>query len=72
LSKPEAAQTIPLIKPPYREQIETFVREGRLPDSISKALSEALNDALSGLEKVTLDGTVFLPRSPKGVPSSNS
>jgi len=66
LSKPEAAQTIPLIKPPYREQIETFVREGRLPDSISKALSEALNDALSGLEKVTLDGTVFLSTLTKG------
>jgi rubredoxin len=66
LSKPEAAQTIPLLKPPYREQIETFAREGRLPDSISKGLSEAINDALSGLEKVTIDGTVFLSTLTKG------
>jgi len=66
LSKPEAEQTIPLLKSPYREQIETFVQEGRLPDSISKALSEAINDALSGLEKVTIDGTVFLSTLTKG------
>ncbi len=60
LQKPEPARTIALLKAPYRGQIETFVRDGTLPASLTQGFVEALNDALQGLEKVVIEGTEFL------------
>ena len=60
LQKPEPAQTITLLKAPYRGQIETFLKDGTLPASLSRGFVEAVNDALQGLEKVVIEGTEFL------------
>lgn len=69
LAKPEPQQTIPLLKSPYREQVEALARQGELPPSVSQGLSEAINDALAGLEKVVMDGTdFFLALSKGGMP----
>ncbi len=69
LNKPEPQNTIPLLKPPYREQVEALARQGELPPSVSQGLVEAINDALSGLEKVVMDGTdFFLALSKGGMP----
>lgn len=60
LQKPEVTATIELLKPPYREQIQSFLADGSLPAGISKGFVEAVNDALQGLEKVVIEGTEFL------------
>lgn len=69
LAKPDPQKTIPLLKSPYREQVEALARQGELPPSVSQGLSEAINDALAGLEKVVMDGTdFFLALSKGGMP----
>lgn len=60
LQKPEVSATVEMLKPPYREQIQTFLGEGSLPSSPSKGFVEAVNDALQGLEKVVIEGAEFL------------
>ncbi|MDL1944581.1 ATP-binding protein [Chloroflexi bacterium CFX2] len=60
LQKPEVTKDVSLLKPPYREQIQSFIRDGKLPASVSQNFVQSVNDALQGLEKVVLNGTEFL------------
>jgi ABC-type dipeptide/oligopeptide/nickel transport system ATPase subunit len=60
LQKPKVAKNVSLLKSPYREQIQSFIRDGKLPASLSQSFVQAVNDALQGLEKVVLNGTEFL------------
>ncbi|GER78906.1 conserved hypothetical protein [Candidatus Denitrolinea symbiosum] len=60
LQKPEVSEDVALLKSPYREQIQSFIRDGKLPVSVSQIFVQSVNDALQGLEKVVLNGTEFL------------
>ena len=60
LKKPDMQANIALLGNKERQLIESFVSTGELPDKISSRFIDALQDALHGLEKVTIDGTDFL------------
>jgi len=60
LQKPETAENVLLLNPPYREQVQAFVQAGDFTAPISKGLVDAMNQALMGLEKVVLEGGEFL------------
>jgi hypothetical protein len=60
LQKPEVNEDVALLKSPYREQIQSFIRDGKLPASVSQNFVRSVNDALQGLEKIILNGTEFL------------
>jgi hypothetical protein len=60
LQKPEVNEDVTLLKSPYREQIQSFISDGKLPASISQNFVKSVNDALQGLEKMVLNGTEFL------------
>lgn len=65
LQKPETAANVQLLKENPRRQILAFV-QGETPASFSQAFVEGVNDALTGLEKVTIDGTEFFYALSKG------
>jgi hypothetical protein len=60
LRKPAPQETIALLPAPVRGTLESFVRTGSLLQKISRELVGAIQDALAGLEKVTLDGADLL------------
>ena len=60
LQKPEVNEDVALLKSPYREQIQSFIHDGKLPASVSQNFVKSVNDALQGLEKIILNGTEFL------------
>ena len=69
LLKPEISQDVALLKPPYREQIQAFMSEGKLQASLSDQFIHSINDALQGLEKVVINGTdLFLALTQPGMP----
>ena len=69
LLKPDISQDVALLKPPYREQIQAFMSEGKLQASLSDQFIHSINDALHGLEKVVINGTeLFLSLTQPGMP----
>lgn len=60
LQIPEVSEDVALLKSPYREQIQSFIHDGKLPPSVSQNFVQSVNDALQGLEKIVLNGTEFL------------
>ncbi len=70
LAKPEMTANVHLLKTQLREAIVAFM-QGETPDAFSLSLIEGMNDALTGLDKVTLEGTdFFLALSKGGMPCS--
>jgi hypothetical protein len=65
LQKPETAANVQLLKENPRTQILAFM-QGETPASFSQMFIEGVNDALTGLEKVTIDGTEFFYALSKG------
>ncbi len=71
LQKSEIANNVALLKQPYRRQVESFIQDGKLPESVSEQFVQALNDALQGLEKVVLEGgEFFIALTKLGMPCS--
>ncbi len=69
LQKPEVKEDMSLLKSPYREQIQSFISDGKLPTSISQNFVQSVNDVLQGLEKVILNGTeLMLALTQAGMP----
>ena len=60
LKKPDMQANIDLLGDKSRQLVKEFVKTGILPEKISSQFVDALRDSLSGLEKVTIDGTDFL------------
>lgn len=55
LQKPEVEENIKILPSRQRAALERFIQTGELPDTITKEFLEAIQDALRGLELITVD-----------------
>ena len=60
LEKKTARENLSLLPAPQQEMITQFLQSGQLPDAIPLSLIEGMENALQGLEKVTVDGADLL------------
>ena len=54
LDDPTTSENLSLLLPGRRKQVESFMKEGELPDSLEQDFIQALREALSGLVKVAV------------------
>jgi hypothetical protein len=54
LDDPIIKKNLALLKDSQRKLVEAFIKSKQVPDSISRDFINAVNEALSGLEKVTM------------------
>ena len=54
LEDPTAKESLKLLEPEAAKLVAEFIRSGKLPDEVTDSFVQALQDALSGLEKVSV------------------
>ena len=54
LEDPTAKESLKLLEPEAAKLVAEFIRAGKLPDKVAENFVQALQDALSGLEKVSV------------------